>query len=226
GSEVLISTISEDGNYLIPLDNRFVGTISVDICGDKQYYRTVTYTIDCSNLKYDQKTYPVIFSDYRAEHSGYTKSIGETVDLPVINDKDFIGWSIAGKTYTKDDSPVTITADFIKDEKIVFVAEYDHIGMIIGAGFYEDSEDAKLAMAAFGSTYSGGVDDRTMFIVWEQSGLVGKTVSGFLYYGKDFEKEVFSQQPLKNEDGVRTWLFSDLNEMKVFEKKFQSGTYT
>lgn len=86
----------------------------------------------------------------------------------------------------------------------------------IGAGFYNDADTAKLALAAFGSTYSGGVDDRTLVFVYENYGYSGLTAE--LYFG---EIPVISDQMI-DDDGVRTWLLSDLNEVE----EFQNGVYT
>ena len=90
---------------------------------------------------------------------------------------------------------------------------------LTGAGFYQDADQARLAMQALGSTYALGVDENTMFIVYEQFGYSGSEMKGVVTYdGREIFTEVLSDR-----DGIRTWLFSDANQVK--EKFVNGGEY-
>ncbi len=91
---------------------------------------------------------------------------------------------------------------------------------LIGAGFYQNADLAKLAMQSLGSTYTLGVSENTMFIVYGQTGYGGTAMKGVVTYNGN---EIFSED-LLDTDGIRTWLFSDANQVK--EKFVNGGTYT
>ncbi len=92
-----------------------------------------------------------------------------------------------------------------------------------GAGFYQNAEVARLALSVLGSTYSEGIDENTMFIVYAQEGYSESEMTGAVWYKNGDKYEFVYDEGLPKTDGLRTWLFSDNGQV---EKKFvNGGTY-
>ncbi len=178
-----------------------------------------------------EKMTPEYYYRYLEEHFAYlgfkTVSAGDTVALPAVpavEGKEFIGWkSYAISTEWEGKEYYTPTYGYYEPkENVRLVAVYDDVKSagVIGAGFYQDADQAKLAMQALGSTYSLGVSENTMFVVYEQIGYSGSAMKGVVTYNG----ETIFRENLLSDDGIRTWLFSDANQ--VTTKFVNNGKYT
>ena len=75
---------------------------------------------------------------------------------------------------------------------------------IIG-GYHELAKDAKTAInSIWGGEDIADIDDKTMYVIYEQTGIFNDSVIGKLYFNNN---EIYTE-PLINKEGQRIWYFS------------------